>query len=90
MAAAKPDLTHDCEHADPAGAVTIDGPIAVIRYATSDCCGVYLTGTPEAAVCSGCGQPATFTTGPRTAHWTCRCGVKRRQVLNDVEDDTDG
>lgn len=74
-----PDLMHDCD----SGGGNAKGIIPSVRYAVSDCCGKYLTGKPDAAICSGCGKQATWKTGPRISSWMCTCGVHRHQELRE-------
>jgi len=78
------NTTHDCEHG---GGAT--GVIPVQRKASSSCCGATLAegGTDEAGhTCTGCGKPCTRVLGQPAAHWTCRCGQRRQQVITDPQD----
>lgn len=82
------DIRHGCgatgpEHIKP-------GSVVAQRKASSACCSATLAegGTDEAGhTCTGCGKPTERVLGPRTAHWTCGCGVRRSQVINDPVDE---
>lgn len=81
------DTSHDCEHGDDAGPV--GDAMGLHEAAASSCCGAILAegGTDEAGyTCTGCSQPCTKVMGPKTAHWTCKCGTRRKQVITQPED----
>lgn len=87
MADVSIDVTHDCE----GGGDAVGGAVAVHQAARSACCGAILAegGTDEKGyTCTQCGQPTTKVMGDPTAHWTCKCGTVRTQVITkpvDVE-----
>ena len=80
MASIAIDVSHGCgPDAAPA-----PGVIPVQRKASSSCCGATLAegGTDETGhTCTACRQPATKVLGEPTAHWTCKCGQRRSQVI---------
>lgn len=87
MAQAVIDVSHDCEHGDDAGPDS--GVVAVHQAARSSCCGAVLAegGTEETGwTCTGCSQPCDRVTGDPIAHWTCKCGTYRTQVITQPSD----
>lgn len=88
MAQVTIDTSHDCEHGDDAGPHG-DAVIPVHTQARSGCCGAILAegGTDAAGyACTGCSQPCSKVMGEPTAHWTCKCGTRRKQVVTQPED----
>jgi hypothetical protein len=81
------DVSHDCEHGENAGPAT--DLVPVHEKAESSCCGAVLAegGTDETGyTCTQCSQPTAKVMGPPTAHWTCKCGTRRSQVITQPVD----
>lgn len=79
------DTAHGC--AD--GGAPAPGAIAVLRKASSDCCNAMLAegGTDETGhACTQCHSPCARVLGEQVAHWTCKCGTPRRQVVTQAQD----
>lgn len=85
MASIAIDVSHGCE----GGGEPVDGLVPVHQAARSSCCGEVLAegGTDEAGYhCTACSQPCQKVMGEPTAHWTCKCGTKRSQVITQPQD----
>lgn len=81
------DPRHDCADGDNAG--PDGGVVPVHQEARSSCCAAVLAegGTPETGFsCTACGRACERVLGPHTAHWTCKCGQRRKQVVTVAED----
>lgn len=81
------DVSHDCEHGEDAGPV--GGAVAVHEKAESNCCQAVLAeggNDADGYTCTACGRPTTKVMGPPTAHWKCKCGTRRSQVITSAAD----
>lgn len=80
------DVSHDCE----GGGDAVGGAIGVHRAALSACCAAILAegGTDELGyTCTECSQPTAKVTSEPKAHWTCKCGTVRSQVITTAVDE---
>lgn len=83
------DVSHGCA----AGGGVAKGLVPVQEKASSACCGAVLAegGTPEAGfTCTACGKATTRVLSDMTAHWTCKCGQRRQQVITRATDEGTG
>lgn len=91
MATITVDTSHEgCEFDGHPDGEHVPGVIPVHREARSSCCSAVLAegGTDEAGyTCTACSQPAAKVLGDRRAHWTCRCGTRRSQVVTQPVDE---
>ena len=91
MTAITINTSHEgCEFDGHPDGAHMPGVIPVHRAARSACCSAVLAeggNDADGYTCTACGKPTEKVLGDRKAHWTCRCGTRRSQVVTEPVDE---